>query len=410
MRIHHLHLTHFRRFIDFKLTLDPQLTLLVSRNGGGKSALLDALALALSPYLKHLPTVRGNRLRHGDLRLTPKGRTAPFVRIFCQTSTGLQWDRTLYKDHGKASRKAERNAVGRKALRAYVARNFQPNTPQLPIFIYFGHGAQEKAKRMEPLQRAHAWLDTLQPHGQEASLLEALLQQPEWHALLPWVEQAMTAVIPELSHLRWQKSEGIRVDWQSEAGGSRYPIRLSQLSQGYRRMFILVTEIATRMALANPNLSNLLESTTGLVLIDEIEMQLHPSWQQRVLPDLMRTFPNLQFVVTTHSPQVVTTVPPHHLRILHWEHDQVQLHCATFSLGAKAHQVLKEVLGTDPRPEQLEIVRQLRRYQALVADGYWDHAEGQALRKILDAWGAEHEPELRRLDMDIRLKELDRLT
>jgi len=79
-----------------------------------------------------------------------------------------------------------------------------------------------------------------------------------------------------------------------------------------------------------------------------------------------------------------------------------------FSLGAEAQQMLMQVLGVSPRPEQLPIVIKLHKYQNLVAEDKWDTEDALKLRAELNKWGAEHEPELLRLDMDIRLKELDR--
>ncbi len=147
-----------------------------------------------------------------------------------------------------------------------------------------------------------------------------------------------------------------------------------------------------------------------MVLIDEVDLHLHPGWQQRILPDLIRTFPNIQFIVTTHSPQIVSTVAARSLRVIDWENDQPRLIPVDFSLGAESQQMLKQVLGVDPRPAELDIVTKLHSYQQMVAEDKWDTPEALQLRKALDQWGAEHEPELSRLDMDIRLKELDRQT
>jgi predicted ATP-binding protein involved in virulence len=79
----------------------------------------------------------------------------------------------------------------------------------------------------------------------------------------------------------------------------------SQLSSGEKMMLSLVVDIARRLAIANPSLDNKLEGE-GIVLIDEIDLHLHPQWQRKLLPALTHTFPNIQFIVTTHSPQVLS--------------------------------------------------------------------------------------------------------
>jgi predicted ATP-binding protein involved in virulence len=81
--------------------------------------------------------------------------------------------------------------------------------------------------------------------------------------------------------------------------------KFSQLSSGEKMMLSLVVDIARRLAIANPSLDNKLEGE-GIVLIDEIDLHLHPQWQRKLLPALTHTFPNIQFIVTTHSPQVLS--------------------------------------------------------------------------------------------------------
>ena len=99
-------------------------------------------------------------------------------------------------------------------------------------------------------------------------------------------------------------------------------LSLDQLSGGYRIVLALAADIAARMVTGNPHRDNPLESE-AIVLIDEVELHLHPSWQQRVLIDLARTFPNTQFIVSTHSPQVLTTVEPQRIVKLYWEDDRI---------------------------------------------------------------------------------------
>ena len=94
--------------------------------------------------------------------------------------------------------------------------------------------------------------------------------------------------------------------------GRVHALQIDQLSDGQRAVLALAADLAWRMALGNPHLEDPL-SSEAIVLIDEVELHLHPSWQQRILNDLQRTFRNAQFIVTTHSPQVLTTVEPKHI-------------------------------------------------------------------------------------------------
>ena len=213
-------------------------------------------------------------------------------------------------------------------------------------------------------------------------------------------------MLPDFSNPRTASTAGLMFDWRRE--GETKQLRIEQFSEGYRTTLAMVMDIAARMAEANPHKENPLD-TEGVILIDEVDLHLHPGWQQRILPDLTRTFPHVQFIVTTHSPQVVSTVNPECLRVIDWVNDEPRLHPIQFSLGAEAQQMLESVLGVEPRAVDLEIVKKLKKYQELVANHEWDTDEAKSLRDQRGLWGGENEPELLRLDMDIRLKSLDRI-
>lgn len=217
------------------------------------------------------------------------------------------------------------------------------------------------------------------------------------------VTKAICDFMPGFSNLRIQRSPILEMLIDKNG----LTLDILQLSQGEKSLFALVADIARRLVLLNPSLSDPLQGN-GIVLIDEIDLHLHPGWQQSVIPNLLKTFPNIQFIVTTHSAPVVSTVEHTALRGIDSMQKPPRILRFDFSLGAEAQQVLEQVLGGEARFAQLDIVQKLHRYQQLVFENKWDTPDALALRAELDQWGAEHEPELMRLDMDIRLKELDR--
>ena len=84
---------------------------------------------------------------------------------------------------------------------------------------------------------------------------------------------------------------------------------ISQLSDGERSFLALICDLGRRLALANPELTNPLLGA-GVVLIDELELHLHPKWQREVRDKLLATFPNVQFIATTHSPFIIQSMKP----------------------------------------------------------------------------------------------------
>ncbi len=133
-------------------------------------------------------------------------------------------------------------------------------------------------------------------------------------------------------------------------------LELEQLSDGYRNLLALILDFARRLAQANPNWDNPLEAP-GILLIDEIELHLHPQWQQRIIPNLRTVFPNTQLIVTTHSPQVLTTVEREKIAILR----DYQLYSASINTyGAESNHVMHAVMQTENRPPDNEVAQQLR--------------------------------------------------
>jgi len=180
------------------------------------------------------------------------------------------------------------------------------------------------------------------------------------------------------------------------------------LSDGYRAMLALVMDLARRMAQARgadrPPTESLLNHP-AIVLIDEVELHLHPSWQQTVLTTLMEIFTNTQFIVTTHSPQVLTSIPPRHIRVLsdgraYAVNEQTQ--------GAEASRLLKHVFGVEPRPENLGIVQALKEYSTLVYAEQWGTPEAEELRKKLIEHYGPDELELMNLELNIENSKWER--
>ena len=191
-------------------------------------------------------------------------------------------------------------------------------------------------------------------------------------------------------------------------------IPVAQLSDGVKAMLSLVADIAYRCVQLNPHLASPPEETSGVVLIDEIELHLHPSWQQHVINDLQTAFPNIQFIVTTHSPQVLTTIPANSIRLLEMEWDEetgrdclVVKPVSQQTLGVASSDVLAEAMGTDPVPD-VEQARQLSQYKALIQQNLHEKEPGPDLRAQLDQHFGPQHPAMLECDRLIRLQNFKR--
>jgi predicted ATP-binding protein involved in virulence len=180
-------------------------------------------------------------------------------------------------------------------------------------------------------------------------------------------------------------------------------LKISQLGDGVRCMIGLVGDLACRCALLNPHYDKAAsEKTSGVVLIDEIDLHLHPSWQQTIIVQLQQAFPEIQFIVTTHSPQVLSTVHRDNIRVLGVDASgRVSARKPLVQFyGEPSGEVLQGVMFVDPQPPIPEKTA-LQRLTALVDQGLYECVEARELVRQLELVLGEKHPQLQRLKRSI---------
>lgn len=435
MQIERLRLKNFRCYTELDIDFEPQLTVIVGENGKGKTAIFDALAIALEPYLRSFG-LEGRKLLAKDVRRVPvyNEKTKHIENMTSRYPLELRLDgealgrplsctRRLLVGNIAEDEDAEMRAVG-KTLAEGSRQN--PQTV-LPALAYYG------------TQRI--WVDSNLLKNYERSLTERSVGYEEclepsssYNTFGAWFEHVTRAAQQEVQHsaalqrnLLIKRAIQQAIDVCLESTGLHdlyynyklgcfvvsHPLTgemiVDDLSDGFRSVISMVADLAYRMVRLNPQLGEqAVVDTPGLVLIDEIDMHLHPLWQQTVLLDLQKAFPKVQFIVTTHSPQVLSSVPASSIRVLSWGREFEGVRHVDFSLGADSTQILQEIQHVDPRPQSLPVVQDLKHYLELVSEDKWDSKEALALRKKLDKWSRGREPALIRADMDIRLRQFRR--
>jgi predicted ATP-binding protein involved in virulence len=158
-------------------------------------------------------------------------------------------------------------------------------------------------------------------------------------------------------------------------------------------MLALVADVARRCASLNPQLSDRAAiETPGILIVDEVDMHLHPRWQQQVLGLLQDAFPALQIIVSTHSPHVLSTVEKSSIRVLHISNGDVVIETPLIQTrGVESAHVLATVMDVDPVP-QVEEATDLSAYRKLIEAGEAEGPEATALRQRLIAhYGERHQ-------------------
>lgn len=417
-----MHLRNFRRFADLSIEFHPELTVIVAENGGGKTALLDAIAIALTPLTEGLRLHKPRGIDPTDMRRV-LASTGSMITVAptALDATGLvdglktQWHRELAALDAKTDdRGADALAMRARGLRhdlQQFAERKQTAPPLLPLVAYYGTARLwRKGKPSDPTSKApvdlveqtegyRGALDTRTTFSQVAAWLEQFVREAQNEVTTgspsPYRPQEILSAVRRASDIVLEPSGWNRVDWDFVAAAvvahhperGRLPVGL--LSDGVRNLVALVMDLAHRSVRLNPHLgAKACEESRGIVLIDEVDMHLHPSWQQTVLPLLRRAFPHVQLIVTTHSHLVVSTVKSESIRVL--EPDGTVTTPGMQVQGAESPYALALVFGVDS-VAPLGIARDTSRLRALIQAGQLDTDEAQALRvRITEHFGPVH--------------------
>lgn len=386
--------------VDF----DRQMTVLVGENGAGKTAVLDAAAVALGTFLKAFPEVSGLRIQGSDARrkyYSQYGETdiqEQFpVSIYAQADIAqpvqwrtvqergnpiavpIEWRRELNSANGsttfsKASQICSLSEMYQKLVQ------MDPDAV-LPLLAYYGTDRLGLHGRMTGKARASAFKNRFRGYDRclQSSLnyrqMDAWWRKqydrslrgydvPTYRAVCKTVERCLETLLRENGHatearLEYDFDDGLRLSYTDSDGVRLESMPLWTLSDGYRGVVGLVSDIAWRIAALNPFMGDsVIDWTPGVVLIDEVDLHLHPKWQSCILGVLMKSFPQIQFIVTTHAPMVISSVASDRLRVITLDDKNDGIYQAVSprneTYGSSASLVLRHVMGSLDKPRKVQ--------------------------------------------------------
>jgi predicted ATP-binding protein involved in virulence len=424
MQIRSLSLKNYRCFPQLKPPVEfhEKITVLAAVNGRGKSSILDAIAIALSPYSS------SSHFEHGDTKNIYKtDATLKSIPITNDPDTSpttpesqfpVLLDAEFILDGSKVTSRLElTSSKGRtkpkdaKALASHAEKladqlkgEIPANSVMLPVVGYYGTGRLHAQKRLtekkkgvsihNPRSRTMGYQDCLSPESTYKYFVEWMARTTKAH--LQELDPGYKAANPQVYQ---QRLDGVRNAIQAVLDGQQWTdlrytaaedeltvfdgkkrLPLALLSDGLRSIIAMIGDLAYRCIQINPALgAEAPVKTPGIVLIDEIEMHLHPAWQQKILKQLTDAFPNIQFICTTHSPQVLSTIRPESIRTIHEDGRITSPTCKTY--GAESKRVLEELMHVDSRPPVL--AAELKEFISLTDGGDWSSGRYQQLRDLL---------------------------
>jgi predicted ATP-binding protein involved in virulence len=320
MKLLHLTLQNFRRYEAARFHFHPHFSVLIGNNGKGKTTVLDAVAMMLNTYFQgaRLATGGGNigkadarfvfTEKEGQVFLEQKADVSLNATATINGSPA-SWQRDIGDRGGKAKTLVRLGMQARERVK-------QGESPDLPLLLYYGAGRlwniHDDIETEKPTSQLDAYRYCLDPKSDQKAF-------EKWFKKLAYTELQKRTRIPATEVVRQAVLTCIpgALDFYHDTDYNELTIKLEKeglvpfnsLSDGYRNMVGMVADIAHRAARLNPHHgADAATKTTGIVLIDEIDLHLHPKWQRRVVMDLKKAFPCLQFIASTHSPFILQSL------------------------------------------------------------------------------------------------------
>lgn len=333
MRIDSIKLTNFRNFEHREFRFHPNFTIVIGQNGAGKSTILYALKVLSGTYLLNFPNINNISIYKYFTRSLFNEKTKDYdyySPVILEATwnkdenTTINWRRELasmtsktstkYSDVGQLTDIADKNI-------SILKSNSTERNPTLPVIKFYGLGRLStqikifKKKKRNIIvdgyfnyagDKADHYTYVQWMNNYEKNLKDGL----EFNGTYKAVLNAITQAVPFIQEIFIDSYEReLEAYVKSPSDGTLVRMHQSTMSDGLRTMVGMVADIAYRCAILNGHLGiKCVKETEGVVLIDELDMHLHPNWQRTVVADLQKAFPKIQFVVTTHSPFIIQSV------------------------------------------------------------------------------------------------------
>lgn len=451
MRLDKLRVQNYRCFKELEIDLDPHLTVLIASNGGGKTTILDAARVALWPFVKGFDL--GNQpgksatIQIEDVRLARFQSGNMESKIPSTVEAWGAWGDSVdarYWMQQRISLKKATNTLsdpGSKALTSH-GKSLQEQVRNdanitLPLVTYLGtsrlwfEGRFTSVAAQTTLDKSEfsrtsgylnclsysssfktftAWYGWIYRSYREAQLI-ALENNTDVSEDGRRFEHVISAIKGAIDNLIQKPTGWHRLEY-SESHQQQLVMHhpelgtlpVDMLSDGLRNTISMVADLAFRACKLNPHLGERAPlETPGIALIDEVDMFLHPFWQQTIIGSLRTAFPAMQFIVTTHSPQVLSTVRRENIRVIGKDAQGTLVASQPLAMtyGEPSNDVLQSVMQVDPQPPVEEKPDLLKLTEWVDKGRYDDPPTIELMRQLTEALGEQH-PQLQRLQRSIR--------
>ena len=365
MRLEKLKYKNFRGIKEANLDIDKKNVIIYGNNGAGKTSILNGMTYLFyrilnrtTPNMNRPLPIKDTDISFGetftriDMEIALNGNVFPYYRQFNK------------KDNKRTHSEKILNEVAEE-----IKRTIENETLNTPIIVNYGvhravynaplrirkkHVIFDKTVTFEnclyPITDFQTFFEWFQDreHNELSEIKES--QNPTYaDKQIDTVRIAIYKFLTEISNLRITYKPHKRMVVTKD----NKTLNIDQLSDGEKCLLGLIGDLARRLAIANPSLPNSLDGA-GIVLIDEIELHLHPEWQRKIISKLFNTFPNIQFFITTHSPQVLGEVKDANIFKLERKDGEITCYSVSGTFGKDSNIILECFMDTDKENENIK--------------------------------------------------------
>lgn len=370
LHLERVKLVNFKGVKHGEVLFERDLTVLAGINGSGKTTILRALQILLSWVSARIRSAKSSGREIDKFIEIMRGESTAILEIFARDNVGQEWSWKQVANYpGRIASEEKTDYQGVSAFAAGVQAAITRSEEQLSIPLFAFYPVHRAGLDIPKRIRTHHEFSLLSAYDgalesganfrdffewyRDRQLMESQAFQEEMSKpnadpskfvkdrQLSAVRNAVEKMMPGFSGLKVQSNPNrmtVKKDNQE--------LWIDDLSDGEKCLLALVGDLARRLSIANPILSDPLYGF-GVVMIDELDLHLHPAWQRRAVVGLTDTFPNCQFVVTTHSPQILSEVKPRNIRLLDVDENGIEVRVPGQSYGLDSVRILKELMGDE---------------------------------------------------------------
>lgn len=334
MKINSIKIKNFKCFECINLDFDSQFNVLIGDNATGKTSILDAVSFTIGTYFIGVRKVTNDsKIELRPLKVSEKRRVLTNTEInyklpFCiNTDISLngkefQWSRSTDKVSGGSTTYKEANEFINEAIALCSHMSTEEDITDLPLIAYYGTERlfNERAQRNQATKKTtktDGYDSALDPRALEERFISWFSQEEDEvlkfnkdNSLYNAFVNTISTMVPDWKQIKFSWAHENILGQMNDGTWTSFDM----LSSGYKSIIRLAGDIAYRAIKLNPHKGiNAVKETQGIVLIDEIDMHLHPTWQKQIVSLLKKAFPKIQFIVTSHSPFIIQSMTKHEL-------------------------------------------------------------------------------------------------